>query len=117
MTMTTITESTPQHELQRLLKDRRLLAAGSLWGFLVLLLFGFWFGARDQGALSVDAFVLSAVAVAMAARLFFATGGPGEAEQRLARIPPEPRTFTLILARAGSFLSLLVPPPHHPPAH
>ena len=105
--MATMTETTPEVELHRLLRDRRTLAIGLVWGCLVLLTFGFWFAANDQDALKIVSYLAFAVALCLAVTLFVVRGGTGEPEQRLTKLRPQQRGVGLILQAVGALLFLI----------
>jgi|GEM_PF-301991 len=105
--MATMIETTPNVELQRLLRDRRTLAIGLVWGGLVLLIFGFWFAANDRDALKIVSYLAFAVALCLAVTLFAVRGGAGEPEQRLTKLRPQQRAVGLILQAVGAVLFLI----------
>src|SRR5262249_42888357 len=87
--MATVAEITPEHELQRSLKKRQILAIGLVWGALVVLIFHFWFNAKERESFGEGLFILLqvlgypvfAASIAIAVLLFFGKGGAGEPEQ------------------------------------
>jgi hypothetical protein len=105
--MATISETTPEHELHRLLRERRILAFGLAWGFFVSLVFVLWFAAKERPILAWVLGFSAAAAFSIAARLFFAKGGQGAPETRLAKIRSEQSIFGLVLCGVGILLIIV----------
>ena len=112
--MATVTEITPEHELQRSLKKRQILAIGLVWGALVVFIFHLWFNAKDRASFGEGLFILLqvlgypvlVVSLAIAVLLFFGKGGAGEPQERLARTHSQQHFFGLLILVAGALYFL-----------
>ena len=115
--MATVTEITPEHELQRSLKKRQILAIGLVWGALVVFIFHLWFNAKDRASFGEGLFILLqvlgypvlVVSLAIAVLLFFGKGGAGEPQERLARTHSQQHFFGLLILVAGALYFLPAP--------
>src|SRR5262249_39528224 len=80
----------------------------------VVLIFHFWFNAKDRATFGEGLFILLQVlgypvfagSIAIAALLFFGKGGAGEPEQKLARIHAQQHFFGVVILVAGALYFL-----------
>jgi hypothetical protein len=105
--MATVSDLTPEHELEIQLQQRRVLGAGLCWGGIALAIFAGWFQFKGLPSWSGAAlYVLAGAAIVLAFLHWFARGGAGDVQQRLAKVRHEKRTFGMVLVIAGTALLL-----------
>jgi len=100
--MATVSDLTPQRELEVQLENRRTLGFGFVWGAAALIVFAFWFWLKPLPFwLAVNLFIAAGVSLFCGLYHLLARGGAADPAGRLSKVSTEERAFGVLLLAAG----------------